>query len=232
MTTSNGRWDFGFSLIEILVALVILAILVTLSIITLAPFQRSVKTDDAAGVLYTLMRQGRLQAITRRQFYAVVINLATSDQNVQLNNSTKSLRFLAQSITLVDMGRSSVQNDEEITFSKKLPRDIIINAQSNLPDKTVAFPSPERSFLAHNFSTGSPSNLFACYFDPAGRVVNSADGAGTQEYKIFYFSAPDINLSKSPTLLRAITLYGATGGLKFWRYNPSTSPGQWVGRIS
>ena len=54
---------------------------------------------------------------------------------------------------------------------------------------------------------------------------SQADGSGVQVYYTFYFSALDINMTKSPTLMRAVTLYGATGGLRFWRYTPSLT--QW-----
>jgi prepilin-type N-terminal cleavage/methylation domain-containing protein len=215
--------DSGFSLIELLVALLILSILVALSVLTIVPFRRSVKTEDAAGLLFTVIRQGRLQAITRRQFYAVVINTSITNQSMQLSNSTKSLNFLSNSVSLVDMGRASIQNDEEISLARKLPEDVNLNGTS-LPAST-AFPLPERNFTVHDFSGG---NLFVCYLDPAGRAVNSADGAGTQEYRTFYFSSFDIDVSKSATLLRAITLYGATGGLKFWRYDPAST--KWISK--
>src|SRR2546423_255600 len=111
------RQDSGFTLIEVLVVLLLFFILSTLAIITLAPHRRMVKTDDAAGAVFTLMRQARIQAITRRQFYAVVINAASTNQVIPLNNSTKNIKFLANSVTLVDMGSISLQNDEEIALS-------------------------------------------------------------------------------------------------------------------
>ncbi|MEW6730636.1 MAG: hypothetical protein AB1489_04795 [Acidobacteriota bacterium] len=218
----------GFSTIELLIALAILLILISLAVIAGAPMRRAVKTDDAARTLYTLMRQGRLQAITRRQFYALVINTANTDQTLTLNNSERRLSFLAQSITLVDMGRISVRNDEEITLVKQLPLSVIINDSSIVTATRSIFLQPERSFTVHDFAS---INTFVCYFDPAGRAVNLADDTGTQEYRTFFFSSNDINVSKSPTLLRAITLYGATGGLKFWRYIPAPTPARWTAQI-
>ncbi|MEW6732965.1 MAG: prepilin-type N-terminal cleavage/methylation domain-containing protein [Acidobacteriota bacterium] len=227
------RVESGFSLIELLIVILILTILVTLSVLTLSSNRRTVKTDDAAGAIYTLMRQARVQAITRRQFYAVVINVAGLDQTIPLNNSTKNLLFLANSVSLVDMGTISSVNDEEISLSKLLPIDVTINAAAGLPSKTTAFLAPENAFSVHNFSSSVPNGTFVCYFDPAGRAVTRADGTGTQEYRIFQFSANDIDLTKGPTLLRAVTLHGSTGGLKFWRFIPTLGPsGQWTTKLN
>src|SRR5438552_16341817 len=113
------RQHSGFTFFEVLVVLLLFLILATLSILTLAPHRRQVKTDDAASAVFTLMRQARIQAITRRQFYAVVINTAGTDQTIPLNNSTKNIKFNSKSVSLVDMGSITTQTDEEISLSKK-----------------------------------------------------------------------------------------------------------------
>jgi hypothetical protein len=69
--------------------------------------------------------------------------------------------------------------------------------------------------------------MFICYFDPAGRALDSATESGNQIYRIFYFCPEQenkgaaTNTLNSATVLgltKAITLYGATGGINFWRY--------------
>jgi type II secretory pathway pseudopilin PulG len=222
--------DLGFTFFEVLVVLLLLVILMTLSIITLVPHRKMVKTDDAANGVYALMRQARILAITRLQFYGVVINMSDSDQTIPLHNSTKLIKFPQKSVSLVDMGSITKKDDEEISLSKKLPIDVVLNADTGLPKKE-AFPFPEQDFPKHDFNNSNPKNSFVCYFDPAGRVVNRADGSGFQEYRTFFFSSYDITVTKSPTLLRAITLYGATGGLRFWRYTIGQTD-QWVTKIS
>lgn len=217
----------GFSVIELLVVVVILGILTALTVISLNPNRRQIKTDDAAGAIYNIMRQARIQSITRRQFYGVVINASNTPQTMTLNSSNISLTFLPQSISLVDMGQLSA-GDEKITLTKTLPADIIINASffptTNNPD----FPVPEKTFNKYDFSTGP----YVTFFDPAGRSVNAANGAGTQSFSTFYFSSFDVDLTKSSTLLRAVTLYGSTGGLKFWRYLPTGTPTKWSPKIN
>ncbi|MBL8151383.1 MAG: prepilin-type N-terminal cleavage/methylation domain-containing protein [Blastocatellia bacterium] len=218
----------GFSIIEILVVLIILSILATLTLLSLNPHRRMVKTEDAASAIYSVMRQARVQAITRRQFYAVVINTAFNDQNIPLSNATlpATTRFLANSVSLIDMGGITTRGDEVITLTKQLPKDVRINVTSELPAVT-AFPQPESDFQVHNFATAVPANSYVCYFDPAGRAVNLADGGGKQQYLILQFSADDVNTSKAPELIRAVTLYGSTGGLKAWKYIPGATP-RWV----
>lgn len=222
------RKQNGFTIIEILVVVVILGILTALTITSLNPNRRMVKTEDAAASVYNIMRQARIQSITQRQFYAVVINSAPTDQMVTLPNSNPAvtMNFLAQSVSLVDMGQLNMA-DEKITLTKQLPTDVIINASFFSAPPNNDFPAPERSFGKFDFATGA----YVTYFDPAGRAVNSPIGTGTQNYSVFYFSSFDIDQTKSPTLLRAVTLYGATGGLKFWRFLPTGAPNKWSPKI-
>lgn len=212
----------GFSLIELLVVFIILAILTTVTVLTLNPTRRMVKTEDGAAAVFNIMRQARIQSITRRQFYGVVVNTANTDQTLMLGTN---LTFLSQSVSLVDMGELAT-GDEVIILTKQLPPDVIVNA-SYFPIPNVDFPAPERNFTKYDFATGP----FVAFFDPAGRAVNSADGTGTQTYSTFYFSSFDIDLTQGPTLLRAVTLYGATGGVKLWRYLPTGAPNKWSTKI-
>lgn len=218
----------GFTFAEILVVLLILSVLTALTVTALNPNRRMVKTEDAAASIYNIMRQARIQSITQRQFFAVVINSAPTDQMVTLPNSNPpvTINFLAQSVSLVDMGQLGLA-DEKITLTKQLPPDVIINASFFSTPPNADFPAPERSFSKFDFATGS----YVTYFDPAGRAVNSPTGTGTQNYSVFYFSSFDIDQTKSPTLLRAVTLYGATGGLKFWRFLPTGTPNKWSPKI-
>jgi prepilin-type N-terminal cleavage/methylation domain-containing protein len=217
----------GFSLIELLVVVVLLGILTALTVISLNPIRRQIKTEDAAGAIYNIMRQARIQSITQRQFYGVVINTSNSPQTLMLNSSNINLTFLPQSISLVDMGQLSA-GDEKISLTKILPADVIINASFFPASNNADFPVPEKTFTKYDFSTGP----YVTFFDPAGRAVNAANGTGTQSFSTFYFSSFDIDLVKSPTLLRAVTLYGSTGGLKFWRYLPTGTPTKWSLKIN
>jgi prepilin-type N-terminal cleavage/methylation domain-containing protein len=218
----------GFTIIEILVVVLILGILTALTITTLNPNRRMVKTEDAAASIYNIMRQARIQAITQRQFYGVVINSAPTDQSLTLPNTDTpvTLTFPAQSVSLVSMGQLQTV-DEKITLTKQLPPDVILNASFFTAPPNTDFPAPERSFTKFDFSTGP----YVTYFDPAGRAVSASTGTGTQNYSVFYFSSFDIDQTKSPTLLRAVTLYGATGGLKFWRFLPAGTPNKWSPKI-
>jgi prepilin-type N-terminal cleavage/methylation domain-containing protein len=219
----------GFSIAELLVVLIIASVLLSLALTTLTSNRRAVKTDNGARAFYSLMRSGRIQAITQRQFYAVVVNTGSAAQSLTLSNSTLSLSYPAQSVSLVNMGSILSTNDETIVQTEFIPTDVTVNATSGLPVIT-AFPALEQSLPVQNFATSVPANTFVCYFDPSGRAVDAATNNGNQVYRIFYFSASDANTATNPTLLRAITLYGATGGLNYWRYVTTPSAG-WINSL-
>lgn len=224
--------EHGFSLAEILVVIGILGILSALVVLTLRPHRQMVKTEDAANALFTVMRQARILAVTRRQFYAVVVNADDNNHtasDIPLNNGSlpAGSEYLARSVSLVDMGTMAL-GDERITLVRQFPRDVNINNTSELPASSL-FPIPERSFNAPTLNSSSYS--YVCYFDAAGRAVNRADNTGNQEYRLFAFSAPDARMSLAPTLMRAVTLYGSTGGLKSWRY-VTTPTAAWVAQLN
>lgn len=211
----------GFSLVELLVVIIILATLTTMTVLYLAPHRRQIKADDAARAFYNTARQARILSITRRTYYAVVINTAETEQNLTLSNSTLSLKFVGNSVSLVDMGSLSSQTDERIQNVNIYPRDVIVNPTDAvayfIPNKTTKFPPLERTFTDSAF----PSNTYVFYFDPAGRALNAATESANQLYRTFYFcpqKESNSNAQGMNALTRAITLYGATGGVSFWRY--------------
>jgi hypothetical protein len=137
-----------------------------------------------------------------------------------------SLTFLPKSINLIDMGKKSM-GDEKISFSKPLAIDIYFN-DSAILSSSNELPLPEKNFNTAIFSS---NGILAYYFDPAGRLVNKADGTGAPVYANILFSSSDINLLKGSTLLRTLTVYGPTGGLKLWRYIPTSTP-KWVAKLN
>lgn len=221
------KYKKGFSLVELLVVAFIIIILSALTVFYLAPQRRQVKADDAARAVFNTMRQARILSITRRVYYGVVINTSNLEQTVTLNNSTTSLKFPGHSVSLVSMGLLANQADQRIQNTIIYPEDVMINPTDtvNYPLPAVTtFPTLESGFTVATF----PSSLFTCYFDPSGRVLDKAQESGNQIYRIFYFS-PEAERKGSVTntltpdtvraLTRAITLYGASGGVNFWRYD-------------
>ncbi len=217
----------GFSLLEILIVTVIIIILSAASVLYLLPQRRQTKSDDAARAVFNTMRQARILSITRRLYYAVVINTSETEQSATLNNSTLGLKFPGNSVSLVNMGLLSTQNDEKVQNVIIYPKSVMINpsTSSDYPiPATSAFPALEASFTPAIFS----SNLFVCYFDPSGRALDSAQENGNQIYRLFYFcpQAEKVNGTGPNTLstntvqalTRSISLYGASGGVNFWRY--------------
>ena len=78
----------GFSLIEILIVVVLFLIITTLSIITLNPHRRQVKTDDAAGSVFAFMRQARIQAVTDLLLLYPYIGRRTNDPSIRRMTTT------------------------------------------------------------------------------------------------------------------------------------------------
>lgn len=216
----------GFSLIEVLIVIIILAILTITTLFSLNSYTRQTKTEMAASAIFSLMRRARIQSINTRQYCAVVINTSSVDTTMALATpGGNTLPFLSRSVSLVSMGQS-MAGDEVLRQTNKLPIDVFINQASGGPlaaNSDAAFNTPEKNFSA--FDPTTMNGVFVIFFDPAGRAVDAPSNTGNFVYSRLYFSSFDISRAvPSSPLLRALTIYGASGGVKYWRYIPGAMP--------
>jgi hypothetical protein len=88
-------------------------------------------------------------------------------------------------------------------------------------------PAAPYNYTAAAFSSGT----WQGYFTPSGQITTLA---AIPLSATFYFYSPDTanaNNASNLSLVRALTIFGPTGNVRFWRYNvTSASAATWVGR--
>jgi type II secretory pathway pseudopilin PulG len=215
----------GYSVLELMVVIGIVASMISIAVYSFMPARRVYGVDDAAGQVHRFMRDAATRALTHRQQARVFINTAATP--IDVPSATPTISCPGRTIMLVDENTPGAGDEEEVRSEPLFLPDVVTIAQpANLPTATVRPAAP------YNYSTAVfSSGTWDAYFNPSGTVTSSG---GTAKSATLYFYAPSPTApanASSLSLVRAITVFGPTGNVRFWRYNvTSESSASWVGR--
>jgi prepilin-type N-terminal cleavage/methylation domain-containing protein len=192
------KQERGMSLVEIVVALTIISILTAISIPAFYHYSKTYKTEDQAVKVMDLMRETAQLALTRRR--TIRFEIAWSNEPVA---------------RIIDENGAAA----DITL-KTIPLEPIRFVRMDLPPDGVNIPNPP------NYPPISIAGVWSARFRSDGSVVNGADVpiSGT----LFSWSPKDdpfVDTDVEPRRIqevRAITLDGAGGAIRFWRHDGTT----------
>jgi Tfp pilus assembly protein FimT len=192
--TTNERMHRGaegYSVIELLIIAAVVVILTGLAVFSLAPQKRAYRTDDAAAQITNFMRDAYHRALSQRQTMRVQIDRAN------------------MLVKIIDEGKLPGGDEGEVRRAK-LSDDISVNQ----PTVASALLSPPAA--PYNYSVAAyTNNLWEARIKSDGSVI---DTAGNPLSATVFVSL--VNMKTTETnLIRAITLFGASGSMRVWRYN-------------
>ncbi len=198
-TTRRKRMS-GFSMIELIVVCVVLAILTAISIPYIYNFQKLYKTEDQAIKMMDLMREAAQLALTKRRTITVVINVSNPSAPV---------------ISLTDnSGATDV-------LAKTIPLEPFKEVRMDVAPLGIAVPTPPNYTLAPFATNGG---VWVLNFRSDGSVVNAAGivpVSGTLLLwppKVVPYSPSNLEPRSSPEV-RAITVFGGSGAIRYWKHN-------------
>lgn len=206
------RGEKGFSLIELLIVVALILIMAAVSLFALTGHKAMYKTDDQALQIIDVLRAAALRAVTQRQTIRVEINLTTNR------------------IQVIDENTPAIAGDDVVVRSLTLASvtDVRLNVQ---PANVMALPAIPSNFPAAVFATSShPSsagnNVCTIRFNRNGTVVNAGTNAlgansviTSTTLVIWPPQAADPTRARTTGSVRAITIFGSTGNIRFWQYN-------------
>ncbi len=196
----------GASVVEIVIVLVILAILSAISIPYIFNYQKAYKSEDQALKVVDLMREAAQTAINRRRTVRIEIDL--TDNAVLLIDQSPT-----PSGTLIKM------------IPLELPKDVRIDT---IP-ATVTKPNPpnfnDAAFAVDTVghlvggTTVTGHNIWAARFKSDGSVVTAADVPMSANVYIFPPVSFGSTTARNNVEIRAITLFGGSGALRYWKHD-------------
>ena len=191
----------GFSMTEALVVMAIFAIMLAISLPQFLTYETNFTTDTVSKQVVDVVRFAHQQALGERQRMRIELTPGTAGQ--------------PGTIEVVDEGTVSAgAADDEVVRTERLPPG---NEISFAKPTGVDVPSSPFNFSAAVYSSGR----FVIYFNPIG----TSSGSNVDVPKsATIFVAPTGTSSASPNvdLVRAITIFGPTGSIRLWGYEPSS----------
>jgi hypothetical protein len=216
----------GYSIMELVIVACIILIIVSVSVFAFASARKVYGSDEAAAQVHRFMRDAATRAMTHRQRARVYINTGTAPSTV--SNATPAISCPAQSIMLIDENGASTGDEKLVRYETLYsPKLIKIATPANLLTGSSTVPAVPYNYSAATF----PSGVWQAYFTASGQVT---DVAGMPLSATMYFYNPSTTNSNNAAtlpLVRALTVFGPTGNVRFWRYNPTSgTTATWVGR--
>jgi prepilin-type N-terminal cleavage/methylation domain-containing protein len=198
---ARSERERGFTMTEALVVMAIFAVMVAVALPQFLTYQETFATDSVAKQLVDVARFAHQQALGERQRMRVEITPGTAGQPGK--------------IEVVDEATVAAGTaDDEVVRSETLPEGGEI---SFAKPSGVDVPDSPFNFSPAVYSSGK----FVIYFNPIG----TSSGTNVDIPKsATVFVAPAGASSTSPNvdLVRAVTIFGPTGSVRLWGYEPSS----------
>ncbi|MGH9760514.1 MAG: pilus assembly FimT family protein [Blastocatellia bacterium] len=195
--------DSGFSLIELMIVITMIGILTGIAIIAFSASKNAYAADDQANAVVNYFRDASSRAIADHHSYRVVINL-----------NTKTITEINEnSIATGNTDTDTLTGDDTLVKQEPLRQDVAIG----LPTGMITV--PPGNYPAATFT----GNVWCGHFQSNGSVTSSMGTLFTTSPALvtcsFVFQSTISNNNNQKTLIRAVTLAGATSTVRFWLYN-------------
>jgi type II secretory pathway pseudopilin PulG len=206
---SSNSSELGLSMIEIVIVLGIIGVLTAISVPYIINYQKVYKSEDQALKMIDIMQEANQLAITRRRTMRVEIDLTDN------------------AILLIDEN-GSVSG----TLIKKVPLELPKDVRTDMIPSGVVKPNPPNytdavfatDLVGHLVGSTTVINHNVSYarFKSDGSVVNSANVPVSVNIYSWPPVTPGSTTARNNGEIRAITLFGGSGALRYWKYNGTT----------
>lgn len=209
ISRSNLKRSAGFSIVELLVVLGIIALLSAMALPYIVNYKKRYKSEDQALKVMDLMREAGQLALTQRRTIRFEIDL-TDNAALLINENPLGSHTLIKKIPLE--AASEIRMDTiPATVSKPSP--------PNYSD--IAFATDTIGHM--NGSTPVTGHLvWAGRFRSDGTMVSKTNVPISGNIYIWPPLTPGSTTARSKAEVRAITIFGGSGAVRYWKHNGTT----------
>ena len=202
----------GISMPEIIIVLVIIGILSAISLPYIFQYRTRYRSEDQALKVMDLMREAGQMAIIKRRTFRVEIDL-----------------FLNR---LLIIDEDTTVNPAVHREIKAIPLDPIEEVRMDVAPTGVTKPNPP-NYANAVFATDTTGHqrgnvtingdtVWAARFNRDGTVVNGAGIPVSATLYLFPPKTPGSAVPRSLQEVRAITIFGGSGAVRYWKYDGTT----------
>ena len=207
----SKRGELGLSLIEILIVMAVIALLSAISLPYILNYKKLYKSEDQTLKVIDLMREASQLAINRRRLIRFEIDLT------------------ANAVLLIDGRGPGAADDLQI---KSIPLELVRDIRMDQIPAGVAKPNPP-NYTDIAFSVDAVGHLrgatwvignsvWQAGFMPDGSVVNTANVPLSVNIYVWPPILPGSTTPRNKSEVRAITMFGGTGAIRYWKHNGTT----------
>lgn len=210
------RSESGRSVIETLIVVAITALLSAVAIPQLLSARRLMRFNAMPREMAAQMRFARQQAMTQRQAVTFQYDNSTKTVKILDHNNTNNANTACNMSGQAVLSMSGYPNTACTTTFATIP--IAVGAGLPASEMTYGIPSGISATTLDdgNTMTSLSSNIINITFQSNGTVT---DGSGNFLRPTMFF----YNTQAPTTTATAISVLGAAGRIKVWRYSPSVS---------
>ena len=204
---NSGQQRSGFSVVELMIVLGIIALLSAISLPYIYNYKKLYKSEDQSLKVIDLMREAGQLALTKRRTFRFEIDLTDN------------------AVLIID--EKSTGNADD-TLLKKIPLEMTKDIRMDVIPAGVTKPNPPNytdvafavDSIGHlvNATTVTGHSVWVARFKSDGSVVNVADIPVSANIYVWPPITPGSTTPRNKNEIRAITMFGGSGAIRYWRY--------------
>ncbi len=206
--------EAGFSIVELLVVLSIIAVMAAVTIFYATAHKKAFQPDEEALQLADILQEARQRALTQRRTMRVEINLATNivrlyDENRDATTATDDV--LLRGLQLFPSANVKINtNPAEATYT---------------PPESM--PVPSAVFKPSVYPPSATQSVCTIRFLSNGTAVDAGNnGVGTGAVPTgatIYIWSPNKTTPTNGDIIRGVTVLGPTGVIRLWEFNEQSA---------
>lgn len=195
----------GFSMTEMLVVLGVIGVMSVISLPYIVNYKKAYKSEDQALKVIDLMREANQLALARRRTFRLEID------------------YTDNAVLIIDEGPNPDQRLKSIPLepTREVRMDVIpaTISKPNPPNYNDAAAATDTRGHIAGSTTVTGHSVWAARFRSDGSVVNTLDIPINANIYSWPPISPGSTTPRNKTEVRAITIFGGTGAIRYWKHN-------------
>lgn len=199
----------GFSLAEMLIVLLIIGVMVAIAAPYIFSYKKLYKSEDQSLKIMDAMSEAAQLALNRRRTMRFEIDL-TANAMLLIDENGTAPDTLVKSIPLESPGEVRVD---------AIPAGV---SKPNPPNYNNAAFAPDTLGHMAGGTNVTGNTVWAARFQSDGSVVSAAGTPISANLYIWPPLTPGNAAARNNNEIRAITMFGGSGAVRYWKYNGTT----------